>query len=90
METSDSEGWLSVSLGLGEVEVVSEVVQIFISGGVIIVMMVDSTQVRLSMGRVIEMDGMDVVVVLEVLENLGGGWLWLQKEYMVVKKFEEE
>lgn len=90
METSDSEGWLSVSLGLGEVGVVSEVVQIFIRGGVIVVMMVDLTQVRLSMGRVIEMDGMDVVVVLEVLENLGGGWLWLQKEYMVVKKFEEE
>lgn len=72
VEKSESEGWLFVSIGLGEDEVVSEVVHLFIIGGVVIVMVVDLINVEVGIGIVTEMDDMVVVVASEALEDFGG------------------
>lgn len=69
VENSESEGWISISEDL-VVEIVTEVVQTFKVSGV---MVVDSIKVGMRMGIVTKLDGIHVMVVLETLEDLGGG-----------------
>lgn len=78
MENSESEGWLSVLEGL-IMGVVTEVVHAFKVGGVTVVMIVDSATVGLGIWSVTEMDGMDVVIVSKILEDLGGGLVIVPK-----------
>lgn len=51
--------------------VVRKVVHAFKVGCAMVVIVVDSTEVDVDIGMVTELDGIEVVVVLEVLENFG-------------------
>lgn len=76
VEKSEYERWVSVSEGLG---VVLEEVQVFKVGGEMVVMVFDSSSVILGMEKVTEMDGLDMVIVSETLEDLGGGMALVPK-----------
>lgn len=59
--------------------VVIEVVRAFKISCVMVVMVVDSKKVRVGIRIVREVDGMDVVIVLEALEDFGGGVVVIPK-----------